>query len=163
MKMFRHLALAAVLALGASAVFSQNLSKGIESAQSGNFAEAAKQFLPLAITGNAEAQAWLGALYKEGKGVDQDFAEAEKWLRSSAVQGNSKAQMMLGILYGAGLGMKVDEEAAFMWLSISVINGEDQALQGINKIKNKLTAEEIGRVRASVIRCIESTYRDCSE
>ena len=46
-------------------------------------------------TGLAEAQASLGFMYAEGRGVPQDDGEAVQWYRKAAEQGHSKAQEWL--------------------------------------------------------------------
>jgi hypothetical protein len=162
MTILKSLTLVAGLTFGAAGVSAQSLEKGMLAAQAGDFETALKQITPLAEQGNDEAQAMLGALYKEGKGVQQDYVEAEKWIRLSAVQGNAKAQMMLGALYAAGLGVNSDQEVAAMWFLISAVNGEVAAVQGLNQVRDALTPEEMGRARALAVRCFDSVYKDCS-
>ncbi|MCL2725942.1 MAG: SEL1-like repeat protein [Polyangiaceae bacterium] len=45
--------------------------------------------------GDAEAQAALGFMYSEGRGVAKDEAEAVKWWRKAAEQGYEEAQSAL--------------------------------------------------------------------
>lgn len=162
MTFLKSLTLVAGLTFGAAGVSAQSLEKGMAAAQAGDFETAFKQITPLAEQGNDEAQAMLGALYKEGKGVQQDYLEAEKWIRLSAVQGNAKAQMMLGALYAAGLGVNSDQEVAAMWFLISAVNGEVAGLHGLKEVRSRLTPEEMGRARALAVRCFDSVYKDCS-
>lgn len=63
----------------------------------------------------AEAQANLGSLYLEGKGVPQDYMEAMKWLRSAADMNNEMAQFKIGEMYEKGLGVKQDYSEAANW------------------------------------------------
>ena len=47
--------------------------------------------LPLAITGNDEAQYALGYLYHRGLGVEKNDSQAMNWIQRAAAQGNKKA------------------------------------------------------------------------
>ena len=57
---------------------------------------------PLAEAGDCDAQAQLGRLYFEGKGVMRDYEQAITWWRKAANQGQQKAQIALGDLYYQG-------------------------------------------------------------
>ncbi len=63
----------------------------------------------------ANAQASLGELYKEGKGVPQNYAEALKWFHAAADKNNGLAQFNLGLMYEKGLGIKQDYGEAAKW------------------------------------------------
>ena len=67
-----------------------------------------------AITGDAKAQAHLGAYYY-GNGVTQDYAEAVKWWRKAAAQGYANAQHNLGYCYESGNGVTKDFAEAVKW------------------------------------------------
>jgi TPR repeat protein len=47
--------------------------------------------LPLAASGNAEAEYTLGYLYFHGLGVTKSETQAMSWIQRSAAQGNKKA------------------------------------------------------------------------
>jgi hypothetical protein len=83
--------------------------------QRGDYVAAVKILRRLAKSGDALAQASLGAAYSEGKGVTQDYAEAVKWYRAAAEQGNSGAQNNLGIMYDKGKGVPQDYAEAVKW------------------------------------------------
>src|SRR5664280_1329446 len=51
---------------------------------------------PLADGGNAKAQASLGFMYSQGRGVPKDYGETIKWYRRAAAQGYAKSQVSLG-------------------------------------------------------------------
>ena len=53
-------------------------------------------FKKAAEEGKEDAQAMLGALYLEGKGVAKSFMSAAVWLKKAAEQGNAPAQFYLG-------------------------------------------------------------------
>ena len=74
---------------------------------------------PRRRAGHANAQAILGAMYAEGKGVPQDDAEAVKWCRLAADQGNYYAQRNLAISYAKGEGVPQDYVQAHMWINLA--------------------------------------------
>jgi hypothetical protein len=77
------------------------------------YAKAAELVRPLAEKGDADAQYFLGTLYIEGTGVEQNDATAFLWFQRSANQGNAAAQYNLGASYATGAGVgKSDVEAA---------------------------------------------------
>ncbi len=49
----------------------------------------------LAKQGHAEAQFFLGVMYRHGRGVSQDYAEAVKWFRKAAEQGHALAKFFV--------------------------------------------------------------------
>ncbi len=81
----------------------------------GNYAKAAKLFMPLAEQGNAKAQFNLGLMYSKGQGVTKDYKEAAKWFQLAAEQGYAKAQYNLGTLYSKGRGVPRDNTQAASW------------------------------------------------
>ena len=79
------------------------------------YTEAAPLFRQAAEQGNFGAQAILGMMYAEGKGVRQDDKKAAEWYRKAAEQGESLAQMKLGWMYLKGKGVKQDYKKAAEW------------------------------------------------
>ncbi len=73
-----------------------------------------------AITASAEsglayAQAFLGKLYLEGVGFDQDFKSAEKWLRSAAAQGDEGGIFNLAEMMVEDRTSMTSEDEAAQW------------------------------------------------
>jgi TPR repeat protein len=81
----------------------------------------------LAEQGNADAQALLGAMYHDGRGVSVDYQEAMKWLLKSAEQGDADAQTLLGAMYHDGRGVSVDFKEAMKWFLKSAEQGDTDA------------------------------------
>ena len=79
-------------------MWAQDLSKGLEAYNSGDFATALKEWKPLAEQGDATSQFILALMYANGDGVTQDYATAEKWFRKAAEQGLAEAQVNLDLL-----------------------------------------------------------------
>jgi len=79
-------------------VSSADLVKGIEAYKRGDYATVLEELRPLAEEGLATAQYILGAMYADGKGVQQDNVEALKWLKLAAGQGHKVAARAVQIV-----------------------------------------------------------------
>jgi TPR repeat protein len=77
--------------------------------QRGDFNAAFNELKPLAEQGNAAAQALLGALYRDGKGVSQDYVQALGWLRKASSQGYDLANVTLESMYSSQQGITKQE------------------------------------------------------
>ena len=64
-------------------VAAQDLQKGYDAFEAGDYATALQEWRPLAEQGDADAQYFLGVMYKNGQGVPQDYAESVKIGRAS--------------------------------------------------------------------------------
>ena len=84
---------------------------------SGSYEEAVDPLKALALQGNAYAQLYLGHMYGEGKGVEQDNAAALKWYMMADTQGGlAEAQFRLGVICEVGqLGVSQDFQVAAKW------------------------------------------------
>lgn len=80
-----------------------------------------------AAQGDAKAQANLGALYHQSRGVPQDYVKARQWYEKAAAQGNAQAQYALGVLYGNGQGMPQDYAQAHQWYEKAATQGHASA------------------------------------
>ena len=74
--MKRILPALAVLLLLVTPAVAQDLQKGLEAAERGDYATALREWRPLVEQGYAPAQVKLGLMYYDGHGVPQDYAEA---------------------------------------------------------------------------------------
>jgi TPR repeat protein len=93
----------------------QDLSRGLQAYEDGDYATALAEWRPLAWQGNAAAQYGLGRMYDRGYGVTADPAQAAGWYRRAAEQGAFPAQHALGVLYAAGRGVPMDHASAADW------------------------------------------------
>lgn len=122
---------AAALAGPAAASFDD----GLTAFERGNYAAAYEAWRPLAESGNAEAQFYLGVLYDHGYHVPRNYQEAASWYERAADQGHSEAAFALGFLYYNGAEGDVadgsvarDLEEAALWLrQATADNGYPQA------------------------------------
>lgn len=74
--------------------------------------EAFKRAEVLALVGNSHAMYWLGRMYLEGNGVEQDLVAARRWLQLSDAKGLGQASRLLGRVYAAGNGVQQDLQKA---------------------------------------------------
>ncbi len=81
-----------------------------------------------AHAGDVEAQALLGQLYAEGRGVERDEREALHWWSLAANSGHAGAANMLGRCHELGRGTSVDLERAAAWYRTSASAGFDWGL-----------------------------------
>jgi TPR repeat protein len=102
MKIFKTTLLAAILVLSCTTLMAQGLTKELDNRQPTILVAALSKWIPLASTGNAEAQFNVGLMYKDGDGVPQDYAKTAEWYRKAAEQGYPNAQYNLGVLYQLG-------------------------------------------------------------
>ena len=114
-------------------VAAQDLQKGVDAFNSGDFATALQELRPLAEQGDAEAQFNLGVMYYEGRGILQNFAEAFKWFRLAAEQGYAEAQTYLGIVYQTGKVVPQDYASVVKWWRLAAEQGyaEAQSMLGV--------------------------------
>jgi TPR repeat protein len=89
---------------------------------------AAARLLDAARAGHADAQAWLGQLYLDGRGVPREPAEALYWFQRSAHAGVPMAMNMLGRCYENGWGTPVDFTLAAVWYRRGAEAGLDWAV-----------------------------------
>lgn len=80
-----------------------------------------------AENGDAGAQFNLGAMYKNGEGVEQNYQEALKWYKKAAEQGYADAQIILGSMHYVGQGVEQDKVMAFEWWSKAARQGNEAA------------------------------------
>jgi uncharacterized protein len=100
------------------------LDEGMAAYKKSNFRAALKEFMPLAMQGNAVAQSNLGVMYANGQGVPQDDTEAVKWYRLAANQGDATAQSNLGLMYAKGQGVSQDYSEAARWYRLAANQGD---------------------------------------
>ena len=126
-----------LLVLLGTQISAQEIDKGYEAYNDGDYATALKEWKPLAEQGYAFAQYNLGILYEYGNGVPKDYAEAVKWYRLSSEQGYAISQYSLGLMYSNGYGVLKDKAEAVKWWGLSSEQGYVYA-QGILGIMYEL-------------------------
>ena len=89
---------AAIAAALAAPALAQSVQAGVEAWQSGNHAEAVRQWRPLADAGDADALFNLAHAYRLGRGVPQNMNMAERYYERAARSGHVEAQAMYGLI-----------------------------------------------------------------
>ena len=107
--------------LGQSSILAQQdrFESGLASKDRGHYATALRAWLPMAESGNAEAQNNVGYMYEEGLGVPQNYLLAMNWYRQAADGGLSEAQHNMGMLYHHGYGVAENLGEAFRWFKMA--------------------------------------------
>ncbi len=101
----------------------------------GDYAAALRELRPLASEGNLDAQAKLGAMYLDGRGVKQDYATAMRWLKQAADEGDvAAAESDIGRIYYNGAGVKRDYAEAARWFQKAADQGYEQAQIGLGTL-----------------------------
>jgi TPR repeat protein len=99
------------------------LKAGQQAFQNGEYGKAISEFLPLARSGNATAQHYMGRMFHEGKGLPEDNAAAFHWVRRSAERGHGDGEALLGLLYARGQGAPRDDDEAARWFLRAAARG----------------------------------------
>lgn len=88
---------------------------------------AAALFANAAARGEAEAQYYLGLLYRNGTGVEQDLTTAFNWFLAASEAQNVAAQYELSRAYSRGDGTPGDSGEALRWLRAAAEGGHADA------------------------------------
>jgi uncharacterized protein len=138
--------IALALFLLVSAGCTDHLKEGMGAYKRGDFQVAMRELMPLAESGNAMAQHYVGFMYDNGEGVPADYRQAVVWYGKAAEQGMPVAQHNLGMMYGLGLGVQQNWVQALKWLNLAVISSKsnyDQAVKDGNFAAAKMTPAQI--------------------
>jgi uncharacterized protein len=112
-----------------------------------NYDEAFKWFRFAAESGNSTAQAFLGAMYANGKGVPKDQVAAIEWFMLAAQQGDLDGQFNLGLLFSEGDDEIRNLESAYVWWFIAASNGDGMAQKKRRILEQKMTSEQVAHAR----------------
>lgn len=127
---------------------------GVTAWEAGDYARAVREWRPLALGGDADAQFNLGQAYKLGRGVPQDLAQAADWFRRAAAQSHLQAADNLGlVLYD--MGSKGD---ALPWLTQSAERGEPRAqfVMGAELFNGERISRDLPRAYAFMKRASDA-------
>jgi uncharacterized protein len=121
--MFGRSGVVFALSLALAAPAYADVKAGVEAWSRGEYPAALKEWRPLAINGDADAQFNLGQAYKLGRGVPLDLAQAEDWYRKAALQGHVQAEDN----YGLVMFQNGNRQNAMSWIEKSATRGEPRA------------------------------------
>ena len=98
-----------------SVLYAADFEKTYEAYQKGDYESALNGFFELASENHMKAQFYLGAMYREGKGVKQDYSKSLEWYQKAAGHGEPKAQHNVALFYHNGISVSKDIETAIDW------------------------------------------------
>ena len=126
--------------LGTIKVSEDDFHEGVRAYANGDYATAYAKIFPLAELQNADALYFLGLMYYNGHGVEQDYEEAAHTLRQSAKGGNTDAQNLLGVMYDHGKGVPQNVEEAEQWFRRAAAAGYAEAQQNLERLLASIEA-----------------------
>jgi uncharacterized protein len=150
----KRISIVAVLAIALASSAHADVKAGVEAWSKGDYNTAIKEWRPLAIKGDADAQFNLGQAYKLGRGVPADLKAAEQWYAKAAAQGHWQAEDNLGlVMYQNG-----DRDQAMPYLEKSAARGEPRAqyILGIALFNGDVIAKDWPRAYALITRASAS-------
>jgi TPR repeat protein len=117
----------------------------------------ADRYSQAALSGDSDAQFYLGALYSSGVGRPRSDEEAYRWFSRAADQGHSHAMLVLSGIYAVGRGIPKDNFNAYKWAYIVAVgsrvdefrNGSRQ-LMGV--LETRMTRDDVDRAKAEAGR-----------
>jgi TPR repeat protein len=126
-----------LLMLSGAAPARAGYNEGVAAYKKGEAALAAKEFLPLAQAGNAQAQVMLAQiLMNGGKGVTKDVKTGMQWVRRSAEANNADAQIFLAQALLQGLHEQAKDAAgAARWFERAAQAGDQRAMLPLAQMK----------------------------
>jgi TPR repeat protein len=108
--------------------------KGLAAYKNKDFAGALANWRPLAEQGDARLQSYVGEMYRDGEGVEQDYSEAVRWFKLAADQGSDRAQNSLGLRYYNGQGVTTDLKKAAYWFKAAAKQGNATAQNNLGEM-----------------------------
>lgn len=105
--------------------------------EKGDYVTAYKLWVPLAESGDNEAQNYLGIHYYLGLGVERDMDQAKNWFEKAAVNGYPDAQYNLGQMYENAQSVSQDYVTAYMWFYAAYEQGNENARKHMKSISEE--------------------------
>jgi TPR repeat protein len=97
--------------------------------------------MALAQRGDAHAQAILGFLYANGRGVPQSYDVAVDWYLQAAERGDPTGQYLLGLMYDKGFGVTQDVVLAHKWLNLAAAHAPRQNRENVLRLRDALASK----------------------
>jgi hypothetical protein len=119
--------------------------------------EMADRYSQAALSGDSDAQFYLGSLYSSGVGRPRSDEEAFRWFSRAADQGHSHAMLVLSGIYAVGRGIPKDNFNAYKWAYIvSVGSRVDEFRNGSRQLmgvlETRMTRDDVDRAKAEAGR-----------
>jgi TPR repeat protein len=121
-----------------------DFNEGVVAYMMGQYDKAYNTMRSLAETAdNAYAEYYLGVMYLNGQGVEQDYTKASEWFRKAAEKHIPQAQYKLGTLYFNGQGVPRDFERAYAWYRVGAVLNHQKSIAALPKARENLSKEEL--------------------
>lgn len=125
--------------------------EGLAAYDAGDYYAAYLAWLPLARSGEGDAQAAIADLYHSRLLGEPSGANAARrndntaawWYRQAARCGHAVAQLNLGDFHVRGIGVERDPVRAYLWLGLAARQGRDWAAGRQREIVAGMTAVQI--------------------
>lgn len=98
------------------------------------FPEAMRYYQRAQAAGHAESLAYIGWLYQNGQGVEQDYDEAGRWFERALEQGSRHAPQAIGYRYDTGQGAPEDHAKAMDWYRRAADLGDPSAMNSVGRM-----------------------------
>lgn len=137
-----------------------DVKAGVDAWSRGDYPAAIKEWRPLAIKGDADAQFNLGTAYAMGRAVEYDLKQAEEWYRKAALQGHEGAEAA----YGLAMFQNGKRPEAIPWLEKAVSRGDRRAqyILGVALFNGDAVEKDWVRAYALVTRASASGLPNAS-
>jgi TPR repeat protein len=100
-----------------------------------------RRTMVLAQRGDAHAQAILGFMYANGRGVPQSYDVAVDWYGQSAAQGDPTGQYLLGLMYDKGFGVIPNVILAHKWLNLAAAHAPPQVRDNVLRLRDAVASK----------------------
>jgi TPR repeat protein len=124
--------------------------------------DSVRSIIARANRGDAHAQAMLGFMYTNGRGVPQSYDMAIRWYLLSANKGNPDGQYLLGLMYDKGFGVNIDVVQAHMWLNLAAAHASWQNRENYLKMRDavgsKMTQTQLELAQRLAVDFVPSRY-----
>ena len=113
----------------------------------GDYLRVVNILTPLAVGGDARAQAFLGFMFEHGYGAPQVYDSAAGFYGQAAMRGNPFGQAMFGLMYDKGHGVPQDFVLAYKWLNLAAARARkrerDHFLRLRDAVASKMSPAQI--------------------
>jgi TPR repeat protein len=118
-----------------------DLVKERAAARRGDPAASLRRTIALAERGNPRAQAVLGFMYANGRGVPQSYDVAVDWYLQSAELGDPTGQYLLGLMYDKGFGVTPNVILAHKWLNLAAAHAPPQSRETFLRLRDAVASK----------------------
>lgn len=108
--------------------------EGVAAYEREDYVTALRELMPVAKSGDAYAQGYVGVIYQYGLGVPSNLEKAVHWYGKAAKNGDSMSQRILGDLHAEGTWGKRDYVAAAQWYELAAKAGDKDAQRKLGNL-----------------------------